>query len=399
MTSAGVGPIANINDAPAGAATIVGTVAEDQVLTADTSGITDADGLGTFSYQWYRDGSAITGATAATYTTGDADVGTQLGVEASYTDAHGTGEAVMSAQTAAVSNVNDAPTGSVVIDNLTPDQGDVLTASHTLADADGLSGPISFQWFRDGTAIAGATGTSYTTAAADVGAALTVVASYTDDQGTAESVSSAPTSLVNAPVIEDETIVPPDEETTEPPDDSTPDTEPEETDPDLRAATELFMHHQKDDIDGHAGIEYAVDDYEFGDYDYRDDHGQRFSLTAPFKQVMDKVVDAAVDVAQLMDLIRIQVNEQAQQTEQVHIRVIGGITLSLSAGLATLLTRSSAIAAGLMSSVSVMNGFDPLMAMKNAKRGKGDEEGAELDEQVDKLFDESDDNNKSDDKA
>ena len=38
---------------------ILGTPTEDQVLTADTSGISDTDGLGAFSYQWYRDGAAM----------------------------------------------------------------------------------------------------------------------------------------------------------------------------------------------------------------------------------------------------------------------------------------------------------------------------------------------------
>ena len=36
---------------------------EDQILTADTSGISDDDGLGTFAYQWLRDGDEIDGAT------------------------------------------------------------------------------------------------------------------------------------------------------------------------------------------------------------------------------------------------------------------------------------------------------------------------------------------------
>jgi len=104
-----------------------------------------------------------------------------------------------------VTNVNDLPTGSVTIDNMSPTEGDTLTAANTLADADGLSGPISYQWYLDGVAIAGATGSSYTTVQADVGGVITVVASYTDDQGTFESVSSGATAPVvglnNAPVI------------------------------------------------------------------------------------------------------------------------------------------------------------------------------------------------------
>ena len=78
----------------------------------------------------------------------------------SYTDGHGTAESVTSAATSAVTNVNDAPTGSVTISG-TASKGQVLTASNTLADADGL-GAISYQWQRDGANIAGATGTTYT---------------------------------------------------------------------------------------------------------------------------------------------------------------------------------------------------------------------------------------------
>ena len=85
----------------------------------------------------------------------------------------------------------------MTIDNLTPAEGDLLTASNTLADADGLSGPINYQWQRDGVAIAGATGSTYTTTQADVGAVLRVVASYTDDEGSGESFSSAATVPVN----------------------------------------------------------------------------------------------------------------------------------------------------------------------------------------------------------
>ena len=72
--------------------TISGTPTEDQTLTANTRGISDADGLGAFSYQWLRNGSIIGGATAGTYILGDADVGTQISVRVSYTDGGGTAE-------------------------------------------------------------------------------------------------------------------------------------------------------------------------------------------------------------------------------------------------------------------------------------------------------------------
>ena len=51
--------LANVNDNAVGVPTITGTVQEDQILTADTVGISDADGLGAFSYQWLRSGAVI----------------------------------------------------------------------------------------------------------------------------------------------------------------------------------------------------------------------------------------------------------------------------------------------------------------------------------------------------
>jgi CSLREA domain-containing protein len=201
-TSAGTTAVANVNDAPVGLPTITGTVTEDQVLTADVSGISDADGLGAFSYQWLKGVVAIGGATNSTYTMGDADVGTQIAVQVSYTDGQGTAESLTSAQTAAVANVNDAPVGSVTISG-TPTEDQTLTVSNTLGDADGM-GVVSYQWQRDGVDIAGATNPTYTLTDADVGTTMTVVAAYTDGQGTNESVSSAgvgPVANVNdAPV-------------------------------------------------------------------------------------------------------------------------------------------------------------------------------------------------------
>ena len=129
-----------MNDPVAGQPVIIGTPEEDQTLTADTSSISDADGLGAFSYQWYRDGVVIDGATASTYTLSDADVDTSITVAVSYTDQQGTSESTTSAAVGPVTNLNDAPAGSVIIDNMSPAQGDVLTASNSLSDADGLSG-------------------------------------------------------------------------------------------------------------------------------------------------------------------------------------------------------------------------------------------------------------------
>lgn len=52
-------------------------------------------------YQWRADGSAISGATAATLEPGEAQAGKVIGVAAGYTDAHGTTESVATSATSA----------------------------------------------------------------------------------------------------------------------------------------------------------------------------------------------------------------------------------------------------------------------------------------------------------
>ena len=186
-----------VNDPPLGVPTITGTPQEDQLLTADTSGISDADGLGPFSYQWLRDGLVISGATGSTYTLGDGDVGTQVSLQVSYTDAQGTSEGPLTSNpTATVTNVNDPPLGVPTITG-TPQEDQLLTADTSgISDADGL-GPFSYQWLRDGLVISGATGSTYTLGDGDVGTQVSLQVSYTDAQGTSEGpLTSNPTATV-----------------------------------------------------------------------------------------------------------------------------------------------------------------------------------------------------------
>jgi hypothetical protein len=86
-------------------------------------------------------------------------------------------------------HVNSAPTGVVTISG-TATQGQTLTVVSTLADADGL-GTLGYQWKADGVNIAAATYATLTLAQAQVGKLITVIASYTDLGGTAESVTSS----------------------------------------------------------------------------------------------------------------------------------------------------------------------------------------------------------------
>ena len=189
VTSASTANVANLNDTPIGSVTVSGTAAQGQILTASNN-LTDADGLGAISYTWKADGNVIGSGNSFTLT--EAQVGKSISVLASYTDGHGTVESRVSAATANVLNVNDAAIGSVSISGLV-EQGQILTVSNNLTDADGL-GAISYTWKADGTTVG--SGGSFTLGQAQVGKAISVVASYTDGHGTVESVSSAATTSV-----------------------------------------------------------------------------------------------------------------------------------------------------------------------------------------------------------
>ena len=105
--------IVNVNDLPIGEVTISGIARQNQTLTVSNR-LVDADGLGPIGYRWQAsiDGniwSDIGGATAASYTLSDAQVGTLLRVQADYVDGHGTAERVVSSATTSVANANDIP--------------------------------------------------------------------------------------------------------------------------------------------------------------------------------------------------------------------------------------------------------------------------------------------------
>ena len=198
------------NSPATGAPAISGTAQVGQTLTADTSGITDSDGLTnvSYSYQWVaNDGTNdtdISGATGSTYTLVDADEGNTVKVKVSFTDDAGHGETLTSAATAAVDAASNSPaTGAPSISG-TAQVGETLTADTSgIADADGLSNvSYSYQWIRnDGSSdsdITSATGSSYTLAAADEGGTIKVRVSFTDDADNGETLTSAATAAVDA---------------------------------------------------------------------------------------------------------------------------------------------------------------------------------------------------------
>ena len=192
------------NSPATGAPTISGTAQVGETLTADTSGIADADGLdnAAFTYQWLADDEDISGATGSTYTLADDDEGKAIRVQVGLTDDEGNEESLTSAATgkvAAAPTTNSPATGAPTISG-TAQVGETLTANTSgIADSDGL-GNVQYehQWLADDSDISGATNATYTLAAADEGKVVNVRVTFTDDEGNDESLTSAATDGVAA---------------------------------------------------------------------------------------------------------------------------------------------------------------------------------------------------------
>ena len=104
-----------------GAPSIEGIPEVGQTLTAVTTGITDADGLQsvTFQYQWLADDADISGATGSTYILTFDDLGKAINVRVDFTDNAGNEESLTSAPTAAVTATEDLELRSATVDGAT----------------------------------------------------------------------------------------------------------------------------------------------------------------------------------------------------------------------------------------------------------------------------------------
>ena len=195
LTSDATAEVAHIN----GSVSITGTPTQGQTLSADTSNVADPDGPTnlTFTYQWIRGSTNISGATSSTYQLVQADVGQAIKVTVSWTDSGNNAESLTSDATSTVANVNDPPSGSVSITG-SATKGETLTADTSgISDPDGpASLTFSYQWIRSSTDITGATSSTYTLVQADVGQTIKVKVSWTDAGNTAESSTSAATATV-----------------------------------------------------------------------------------------------------------------------------------------------------------------------------------------------------------
>jgi len=147
-----------------------------------------ATGTAPLSYQWNRNGAAISGATSSSYTTAataSSDNGAQFTVAVSNT----AGSVTSSAATLTVSAAPVAPSIT------TPPASQTVTAGQTAFFSVAATGtaPLSYQWQKNGANLTGATSASYTTPATttlDSGSTFRVLVS-----NTAGTVTSAVASL------------------------------------------------------------------------------------------------------------------------------------------------------------------------------------------------------------
>lgn len=165
-------------------ATLAGTPAVGQTLSATTE-VDPSDA--TLTYQWLRNGSSISHATASTYTLTSSDYGKQISVKVTGKLTGYTTQTVTTAKTAKVGKGTITPTGSVIV-NGAAQVGVKLTVTLPVYDTVDLAGTQStgvtesYQWLRDGAKISGGTHSTYTLTSSDLGHAIsvTVTAKKTD---------------------------------------------------------------------------------------------------------------------------------------------------------------------------------------------------------------------------
>ncbi|MDO6420578.1 DUF4347 domain-containing protein [Amphritea sp. 2_MG-2023] len=414
LVSSATDAISAVNDPIAGLPLINGSVEEGQTLTADTSGISDVDGLSnSFSYQWQRsaDGvnwSDLAGATNATYTLDDADVGQYLRVAVNITDDQGFAEGpLVSSATDAVSLINHAHTGSLTISGNVA-VGERLILDNTLADPDGIS-TIAYQWYRSGEVINGATEQSYVLTAADAGKEIYVIAHYVDLEGRAESVTSNQVFL-SVPEPESVTVSVPEAEIEG--NEQTLDVAAQET-ADSKRVPEPVVVMESDSVIAASEVSQFV-------IDVANNEREQLGVTKLNKVIaqevntlrLQSILDTMTQPLQLQQFDQFmtgidQLQQEAKQQHALNTMMVGGsIALSsgLSVGYVIWLARSGVLLSTVLTSLPAWRFIDPLPILSKTSADENNAEGVEQDDESlgsmvegdDESADDSDDENTDD---
>lgn len=150
---------------------ISGTVAVGKTLTANPG--TWKPSTATLSYQWYRSGKKISGATAQTYTLTKSDLGKKMTVKVTGKQAEYKTTTVTSKSTRKV-KPGTIVAGVTSVSGASPLVGQVVTVTASAADWSPNTVALSYQWYRSGKAIKGANAADYSVTVADQGKKLSV---------------------------------------------------------------------------------------------------------------------------------------------------------------------------------------------------------------------------------
>ena len=161
--------------------TVSGTKRVGQTLTANVAAWTPA---ASFTYQWYRGSSKISGATGKTYLLQPADLGKSISVEVTGSkDGYATKSVKSADGTVATGTFTAKPTISG-----TTKVGSALTA---VAGTWAPKATFKYQWYRGTAAIAKATGKTYVLQPADLGKSISVKVTGSAAGYTSKTVASA----------------------------------------------------------------------------------------------------------------------------------------------------------------------------------------------------------------
>jgi len=185
---------------PAAAPSISSDPQSQSVVAGATATFTvTATGAAPLSYQWSQSGTAIAGATAASYTTPATTIANS-GESFTVTVTNSVGSVTSSAAVLTVTSEATAP----AITAQPQSQSVLAGAAATFTVAATGSAPLSYQWSQNGATIAGATAPSYTTPAtttANNGSSFSVTVSNSAGSAASSAAVLTVTAVVTAPAI------------------------------------------------------------------------------------------------------------------------------------------------------------------------------------------------------
>ncbi len=193
------GALLTVTAAPTAPAITTQPTGQTVTVPATATFTVVASGTAPLSYQWLKNGAAISGATSVSYTT----PATVIGDNAATFSVVAANSAGSATSTNAVLTVTAAPTAPTITTqpvSQTATVGAIATFSVTATG----TAPLTYQWSKNGAAISGATSVSYTTPATVIGdnaSTFTVVVTNSTGSATSNNATLTVTAAPTAPSI------------------------------------------------------------------------------------------------------------------------------------------------------------------------------------------------------